>query len=892
MPPASYMWLWLGNFKRWGRRYFVASEAPGVLLIYKRSNMQGKVWSTSLMGATVVQDESNPRQIQLITPAGTIFLRVLRPEERKPWVACLNESIAAYRKHKEVVERVAAEGGEATAGVASALPTVGGAAAAVEHDADQRRRIRQRTADRMAELAPLVGEVERHLGVLGSQLAGMTAGLGQLGQQPLLPLTSHAALSNALSVRATRPPAVSATNLAADYVAGSTAAASPRDSPSAPSYGAVALETAAAAASGGVSPAATPPGRLSLAGRRGELNVGPAAAANGGEREGGECGALERPVSLGLIARSRSRGRAAPGQVLAPQAPNLVSAVGALVDAVRATLHNEAVRITNLEAENAALNKALDILRSSTHRAGGRSRGVSGPGLGLGGGGYPVGPASGGQKRASGSIPAAAVASAAGDGGSEAGSACTADEDAFDVVEAFDEGVDYSILDDDNPHVHRMGGVVADDDEAPYAQHGSYPGAGTEEEDDDEEAEEEEAALAQRAEVLNALEVVRQVEYIAAAGGHGPLLAADAPPPPDAEEEEEEDRRRGKGGKGGRAASRPGAGERRTSGKGEELETDATLEEEDEDDEDDSETAVAAAPSPRRPYEGRCRLPAPKPLGRGFSIWGILKQAIGGDLTRITMPATINEPLSMTQRLAEPLANRSLLERAACCPDPLERLMLVSVWLLAGHNSQPLRDNKPFNPLLGETFEWQAYDGSARYISEQVSHHPPVSCFVADGGGPQGYELYGEVETKTKFWGKAIDCILAGHMSVRLKAFDEEYRLNLGSLVINDIILGRFWVDCSCDLKIRNQRTGDTARLIIKPCRGYAYLDERGAAEGCVRDATGKEVWRISGSVQGSLYAALTPEAAAARGASTAPQLVWSPEPDLPNPHEQYFMTQ
>ncbi len=51
-----------------------------------------------------------------------------------------------------------------------------------------------------------------------------------------------------------------------------------------------------------------------------------------------------------------------------------------------------------------------------------------------------------------------------------------------------------------------------------------------------------------------------------------------------------------------------------------------------------------------RVYEGRDRLPAPKPLGRGFSIWSILKNMIGRDLTKITMPATINEPTSMTQR--------------------------------------------------------------------------------------------------------------------------------------------------------------------------------------------------------------------------------------------------
>jgi hypothetical protein len=64
--------------------------------------------------------------------------------------------------------------------------------------------------------------------------------------------------------------------------------------------------------------------------------------------------------------------------------------------------------------------------------------------------------------------------------------------------------------------------------------------------------------------------------------------------------------------------------------------------------------------------------------------------------------------------LAEVLEYRSLLERAAACRESADRLALVAVWVLSGLNSQPLRDNKPFNPLLGETFEWQAPDGSAR----------------------------------------------------------------------------------------------------------------------------------------------------------------------------------
>lgn len=46
----------------------------------------------------------------------------------------------------------------------------------------------------------------------------------------------------------------------------------------------------------------------------------------------------------------------------------------------------------------------------------------------------------------------------------------------------------------------------------------------------------------------------------------------------------------------------------------------------------------------------RSRLPAAKPLGKGFSIWSLLKNMIGKDLTRLTMPATINEPTSTLQR--------------------------------------------------------------------------------------------------------------------------------------------------------------------------------------------------------------------------------------------------
>lgn len=56
------------------------------------------------------------------------------------------------------------------------------------------------------------------------------------------------------------------------------------------------------------------------------------------------------------------------------------------------------------------------------------------------------------------------------------------------------------------------------------------------------------------------------------------------------------------------------------------------------------------------------------------SLWSILKNCIGKDLSRITMPVVFNEPLSFLQRVAESMAYPDLLDYAADAPDPVERL--------------------------------------------------------------------------------------------------------------------------------------------------------------------------------------------------------------------------
>jgi hypothetical protein len=52
-----------------------------------------------------------------------------------------------------------------------------------------------------------------------------------------------------------------------------------------------------------------------------------------------------------------------------------------------------------------------------------------------------------------------------------------------------------------------------------------------------------------------------------------------------------------------------------------------------------------------------------------------------------------------------------------------------------------------------------------RLVSEQVSHHPPVSAFHIDG---ESYTMYANLQPAIKFWGRSIEIQSKGINVVRL----------------------------------------------------------------------------------------------------------------------------
>ena len=100
----------------------------------------------------------------------------------------------------------------------------------------------------------------------------------------------------------------------------------------------------------------------------------------------------------------------------------------------------------------------------------------------------------------------------------------------------------------------------------------------------------------------------------------------------------------------------------------------------------------------------RRELPVIKTETEGVNLWNLLCKNIGKDLSKISMPVTLNEPLSTLQWLCEELEYSELVDKAVSSLTPLERMSLVAAFAISAYGSTRAR-YKPFNPLLGETYE-------------------------------------------------------------------------------------------------------------------------------------------------------------------------------------------
>lgn len=74
-------------------------------------------------------------------------------------------------------------------------------------------------------------------------------------------------------------------------------------------------------------------------------------------------------------------------------------------------------------------------------------------------------------------------------------------------------------------------------------------------------------------------------------------------------------------------------------------------------------------------------------------------------------------------RLTEDFEYSEILDKAAQCKDACEQLAYVTAFTISSYSTTSNRTGKPFNPLLGETYECDRTDDLGwRCVNEQVGY--------------------------------------------------------------------------------------------------------------------------------------------------------------------------
>ncbi|XP_015790087.1 oxysterol-binding protein-related protein 8 [Tetranychus urticae] len=211
-------------------------------------------------------------------------------------------------------------------------------------------------------------------------------------------------------------------------------------------------------------------------------------------------------------------------------------------------------------------------------------------------------------------------------------------------------------------------------------------------------------------------------------------------------------------------------------------------------------------------------------------LWSLLKQVRPGmDLSKVVLPTFILEPRSFLDKLSDYYYHCDILSKAALEEDPLIRMKKVVKWYLSGFYKKPKGLKKPYNPILGECFRcyWAHPETDSRtfYISEQVSHHPPISTFYVTNR-KDGYCISGSILAKSKFYGNSVSAILNGTAKLTFLNRGEDYTLTMPYAHCKGILMGTLSLELGGKVDIKCEKTGYCTEMEfkLKPFLGGSEL--------------------------------------------------------------------
>ncbi len=245
-------------------------------------------------------------------------------------------------------------------------------------------------------------------------------------------------------------------------------------------------------------------------------------------------------------------------------------------------------------------------------------------------------------------------------------------------------------------------------------------------------------------------------------------------------------------------------------------------------------------------YPKRTSLPSKK-LDLGLNVWKVFKSAVGKDLSRFGVPVFFNEPISSLQKFCEPFQYAYVLNLAAKEPNQYKRLAYSAAFCIGNFVINNGRQSKFFNPLLYETYEYVDNQQNFRYMAEQVSHHPAISAYYAEG---DGWNLYANTNAVIKFkiTGK-LEVNALGRTYINYTDYDDVIAFNKPIVVVRNLIIGSIDIDIEGKFTVSNEM-GDRCEVDMIP----STSGKKGVVKGEIKDIDGDVKLLFEGNWLDTLY--------------------------------------
>ena len=245
-------------------------------------------------------------------------------------------------------------------------------------------------------------------------------------------------------------------------------------------------------------------------------------------------------------------------------------------------------------------------------------------------------------------------------------------------------------------------------------------------------------------------------------------------------------------------------------------------------------------------YPKRTSLPVKK-LDHGFNVWKVFKSAVGKDLSRFGVPVYFNEPISSLQKFCEPFQYAYLLNTAAKEPNPYIRLAKSACFCIGQFVINNGRQAKFFNPLLYETYEYVDNEQNFRYMSEQVSHHPAISAYYAEG---DGWNIFANTNSVIKFiiTGR-LEVNALGRTYITYENYNDVNSFTKPKVITRNLIIGTIDIDVEGKFEVTNEM-GDICEVDMIP----STSGQKGNLHGKIKDINGDVKFLLEGNWTDNIY--------------------------------------